>query len=165
MNFFKVNFLPFKQDMDTFALRNVDELFCSPSGSFGVAKRDNSKDASSFNSGVFVYTPSVGDYDKLWEDLVNSASKTWENGEQTLLNMRFSKRIFCLETGYNCGGFLTLNSARSLKCSISGDSESEVWAKRQIIHAKLSDKRFASSLPTISKKWESYLRVFKKEKL
>ena len=144
--------------MDTFSLRNVDELFCSPQGSFGVAKRDNAKDASHFNSGVFVFTPSTRDYTQLLEDLKNSKRVTWKNGEQTLLNRRFSKRIFCLETGYNCGGFLNLNSSRSLKCSIQGSSDSEVWAKRQIIHAKLSDKRFASSLPTISRRWESYLR-------
>ena len=144
--------------MDTFALRNVDELFCSPAGSFGVAKRDHSKDAAGFNSGVFVFTPSKIEYDNLWKEVKASASQTWKNGEQTLLNVRFANQIFCLETGYNCGGFLVLNSSRSLKCSISGNSDSEVWAKRQIIHAKLSDKRFASSLPTISKKWESYLQ-------
>ena len=144
--------------MDTFSLRNIDELFCSPEGSFGVAKRDNAKDASQFNSGVFVFTPSHSEYRQLIEEVKNSKSVTWKNGEQTLLNRRFSKRIFCLETGYNCGGFQTLNSSRSFKCSIRGSSDSEVWAKRQVVHVKLSDKRFASSLPTISKKWESYLR-------
>jgi len=145
--------------MDTFSLQNVDELFCSPPGSFGVAKRDNAKDPSQFNSGVFVYTPSDIEYSQLIEEAKkNSRSVTWKNGEQTLLNKRFSKRIFCLDTGYNCGGFLTLNSSRSVKCSVHGNSDSEVWAKKKIIHAKLSDKRFASSLPTISKKWETYLR-------
>jgi len=29
--------------MDTFSLRNVDELFCSSEGRFGAAKRDNTK--------------------------------------------------------------------------------------------------------------------------
>jgi len=145
--------------MDTFALRNIDDMFCSPSGSFAVAKRHNSKDASGFNSGVFVYTPSLGVYNFLMQSVKDNKDMTWKNGEQTLLNRKFSKQIFCLDTGYNCGGFLTINSSRSLKCSIFGNSDSEVWAKRQIIHAKLSDKRFASSLPTIAAKWKTYLRV------
>lgn len=146
--------------MDTFSLRNVDELFCSPSGSFGVAKRSYTKNPAGFNSGVFVFTPSATDYNFLWKSVQSHSSTIWVNGEQTLLNERFSNRIFCLETGYNCGGFLTLNSSKSSKCSIKGDSDSEVWAKRQIVHTKFSDKRFASSLPTISEKWESYLKVY-----
>jgi len=145
--------------MDTFALRNVDELFCSPAGSFGVAKRDHVGDPAAFNSGVFVFSPSANDYNSLWKSLKSFKNVVWTNGEQTLLNKRFSKRIFCLETGYNCGGFLTLNSSKSLKCSIKSDFDSEVLRTRQIVHVKLSDKRFASSLPTISKMWESYLRV------
>ena len=145
------------KDMDTFALKNVDELFCSPSGSLAVAKREFVKDASGFNSGVFAFTPSQKDYIDLMLQVQNNQHKIWKNGEQTLLNMKYKKRLFCLPTGYNCLGFMVPNSAKSTKCSIIGTSDAEVWVKRQIVHAKFSDERVASSIPTIAKKWESYL--------
>lgn len=143
--------------MDTFALKNVDELFCTPAQSLGVAKRDHVKDPAGFNSGVFVFTPSKKDYDGLLHQVQVNSNLVWKNGEQSLLNERFAKRLACLSTGYNCGGFLTLNSSRSVKCSISGDTDDEVWQNRQIVHTKFSDKRFGSSIPTIARKWESYL--------
>lgn len=143
--------------MDTFALKNVDELFCTPAQSLGVARRDHVKNPAGFNSGVFVFTPSKKDYDGLLRQIEVNSNLVWKNGEQSLLNAKFTKRLTCLSTGYNCGGFLTLNSSKSMKCSINGDSDDEVWQNRQIVHTKFSDKRFRSSIPTIARKWESYL--------
>ena len=143
--------------MDTFALKNIDELFCTPRQSLGVAKRDHVKDPAGFNSGVFVFSPNKKDYDGLIHQIRIKNDLVWKNGEQSLLNERFAKRLNCLSTGYNCGGFLTLNSAKSIKCSIIGDTDDEVWRNRQIVHTKFSDRRYRSSIPTIARKWESYL--------
>ena len=75
--------------MDTFALKNVDELFCTPAQSLGVAKRDHVKDPAGFNSGVFVFSPNKEDYDSLIHQIEVKKDLIWKNGEQSLLNRDF----------------------------------------------------------------------------
>uniref|UniRef100_A0A7S0MZI9 Hexosyltransferase n=1 Tax=Pyramimonas obovata TaxID=1411642 RepID=A0A7S0MZI9_9CHLO len=151
-------FLAF-MDSDTYALHNVDELFCLPK-EFAASKRDKVPVAlkSAFNSGTFVYTPNAKMYQGLLDDIVANAGTVWQNGEQSILNRRFGQTMNCLPVGYNCVGFGAHGAtAKSDKCSIKGPSDEEVWKKRQVMHVKLSDKRFAAALPTIAESWRSYL--------
>eukprot|EP00959_Pyramimonas_sp_CCMP1952_P004130 86793-Pyramimonas_sp.AAC.1 len=98
-------FLAF-MDSDSYALHNVDELFCLPK-KFAAAKREQVPVAlkSAFNSGVFVYSPSAKNYQGLLDDIVANAGTVWQNGEQSLLNRRFGEIMNCLPVGYNCVGF------------------------------------------------------------
>mmetsp|Transcript_34615 Transcript_34615/g.58134 ORF Transcript_34615/g.58134 Transcript_34615/m.58134 type:complete len:375 (-) Transcript_34615:1640-2764(-) len=151
-------FLAF-MDSDTFALHNIDEIFCLPKR-FGAVKRDNVPTSlrHSFNSGVFVFSPNTSVYQALLDDVVATTGTLWANGEQSILNRRFGPTMSCLPVAYNCVGFGGYgSSAKSAKCSIKGSSDVEVWKRRKVLHVKLSDRRFAEALPSLSASWRTYL--------
>merc|ERR1712216_398944 len=131
-------------DSDTFALDNVDELFCLPMR-FAASKRPHVpvEGKANFNSGTFVFTPS----NETYNDLLQKATEfvgSWENGEQTLLNRYFGPTMTCYSVGYNCVGFGSTEYL-STKCQVR--TEEQIWRSRKIIHAKLSDRRQAHMLP------------------
>lgn len=82
-------------DIDTFLVRNVDELFCSTG--FAAAKR---KGVDFFNGGVFVYRPSRMLYTKILDNMLQYMKEPGVKkfAMQELLHRAFGNNFFCLAT-------------------------------------------------------------------
>jgi len=141
-------------DVDTFLVRNVDELFCSTG--FAAAKR---KGVDLFNGGVFVYRPSRVLYTKILDNMLQYMREPGVKkfAMQELLHRTFGNKFFCLSTEYNCGGFCTADSGCSQispKCDVT--DEIELFKRGAIIHSKIGEPHLRSVYPTLYQVWLSF---------
>ena len=146
-------------DIDTFILRNVDEIFCMDAHFAAAARVNNMR--SDFNSGVYLYSPIDGDFKvvlKEYERYIR-LERELKRGIQAVLNRAFISFQRCLPAGYNCGGFqgsLHPKSVFSTKCPFRGEEEL-LSLRHPILHLKLSMRKYRIWLPTISCLWSTYL--------
>lgn len=141
-------------DVDTFLIRNVDELFCTEG--FAAAKRQS---VPLFNGGVFVYSPSRYIYDKMMSNMIQYMKKPGEKkfAMQALLHELFGQTYYCIEPTYNCGGFCGVQekcSKISPKCGIK--DESELFVKGAIIHSKINEPHLQETFPNLHFLWLTY---------
>ena len=141
-------------DLDTFLVRNVDELFCTEG--FAAAKRPS---VPLFNGGVFVYSPSKHLYDVIMKYMITYMKKPGEKkfAMQAILHGVFGQEYFCIEPTYNCGGFcasVEKCSQISTKCGI--EDERELFVKASIIHSKVGEPHLRETFPSLYKLWLSY---------
>lgn len=140
-------------DLDTFLMRNVDELFCTEG--FAAAKRPS---VHLFNGGVFVYSPSRHLYDMIIKYMLAYMKKPGEKkfAMQAILHGVFDD-YFCIEPTYNCGGFCADGGECTListKCGIK--DERELFVKAAIIHSKIGEPHLRQTFPSLYKLWLSY---------
>jgi len=141
-------------DLDTFLLRNVDELFCT--NGFAAAKRPL---VPLFNGGVFVYSPSRNVYDKMLSLMIEYMKEPGEKkfAMQAILHKLFGQRYYCINPTYNCGGFCGANekcSMLSAKCGIK--NEMDLFVKGAIIHSKIAESHLRQEFPNLYALWLSY---------
>ena len=141
-------------DLDTFLIRNVDELFCTEG--FAAAKRQS---VPLFNGGVFVYSPSKYNYGLIMHYMIEYMRKPGEKkfAMQAILHEIFGKKFFCIHPVYNCGGFCGETekcSKISPKCDIA--DEGELFVKGAVIHSKIGEPHLRKTFPTLYKLWLSY---------
>jgi len=149
-------------DLDTFVLKNVDEAFCIP-GEFAAVRRRHDI-SSGFNAGFLVIRPSKTSYNGLVDlfkrncDLHKRGIANPNHfGEQPLL-VKFFTVMACLDVVYNCGGFSGAN-LESLKCDLRVSDDAEIWKTRSVVHAKLSQRKIFTTMPSISAEWRKHLPV------
>jgi len=141
-------------DLDTFMIRNIDELFCT--GGFAAAKRPG---VPLFNGGVFVFTPSDSIYEAIMKFMFKYMKMPGEKkfAMQSILHEIFGKKFYCFATVYNCGGFCAEAegcSKISPKCDIT--NEEELFSKAAVIHSKIGEPHLRNVFPTLYKLWASY---------
>jgi len=142
-------------DIDTFLIRNVDELFCATG--FAAAKRLG---VAGFNGGVFSFEPSAKLYDTIFKSMLKYMQEPGEKkfAMQTLLHRTFGEKFFCVDIVYNCHGLCGDNivgcKQLSSKCGIN--DEQHMFARGAIIHAKISDDHVAEHIPQLRKMWSEY---------
>lgn len=147
-------------DIDTFILRNIDEVFCSDAHFAAAARANNMK--SDFNSGVYLYSPLEMDFDLVleeYEKYIQLEVKELKRGIQAVLNKAFGSSRRCLPAGYNCGGLqgpLDPHSVFSTKCPFKGEEEL-LSLRHPVLHLKFSMGKYRNWLPTISCMWSKYL--------
>lgn len=156
-------------DIDTFLLRNVDELFCMNTH-FAAAERVRNRN-SDFNSGVYLYKKKKGDFQNIMKEyrkyIISSDKEKLKRGIQAVLNRAFSFSKSCIPAGYNCGGFegkFDSTSVHSVKCPFRGEAQllSQV---HPILHLKFSMSKYRSWLPTLSCIWRRHLPEHSKSNL
>lgn len=141
-------------DLDTFLMRNVDELFCTEG--FAAAKRQS---VPLFNGGVFVYSPSKHKYKAIMNYMIDYMKKPGEKkfAMQAILHEIFGSKFYCVHPVYNCGGFCGGTekcSQISPKCGIA--DEAELFVKVAIVHSKIGEPHLRQTFPTLYKLWLSY---------
>lgn len=141
-------------DLDTFLVRNVDELFCTKG--FAATKRPS---VPLFNGGVFAYSPSKQTYKAIMNYMIDYMKKPGEKkfAMQAILHKIFGSKFYCVHPVYNCGGFCGRTekcSQISPKCGIA--DEAELFLKGAIIHSKIGEPHLRQTFPTLYKLWLSY---------
>jgi len=141
-------------DLDTFLMRNVDELFCTEG--FAAAKRPS---VPLFNGGVFAYSPSKHTYEAIMNYMIDYMKKPGEKkfAMQAILHEMFGSKFYCFHPVYNCGGFCGGTekcSQISPKCGIT--DEAELFVKVAIVHSKIGEPHLRQTFPTLYKLWLSY---------
>jgi hypothetical protein len=141
-------------DLDTFLMRNVDELFCTEG--FAAAKRPS---VPLFNGGVFAYSPSKHTYEAIMNYMIDYMKKPGEKkfAMQAILHEIFGSKFYCVHPVYNCGGFCGGTekcSQISPKCGIA--DEAELFVKVAIVHSKIGEPHLRQTFPTLYKLWLSY---------
>jgi len=141
-------------DLDTFMIRNIDELFCTEG--FAAAKRPG---VPLFNGGVFVFSPSESTYEAIMKFMFKYMKMPGEKkfAMQSILHEIFGKNYFCFAPAYNCGGFCGKAEGCtkiSPKCDIT--DEEELFLKAAVIHSKIGEPQLRNVFPTLYKLWASY---------
>lgn len=141
-------------DVDTFLVRNIDELFCTRG--FAAAKRPG---VAFFNGGVFSFQPSEQLYNRMMKNMLQYMKEPGEKkfAMQALLHRTIGENFFCVDPVYNCHGLCGAHGVcemLSSKCAVR--NELDLLQRGAIVHAKLSQRSVAKHVPNLHKLWLSY---------
>jgi len=141
-------------DVDTFLIRNIDELFCSVG--FAASKR---RGVGLFNGGVFTFEPSSHLYQLIEQNMLKYMEEPGlkKFAMQTLLHRTFGESFFCLNVKYNCHGLCGSDQScdmLSSKCGIK--DEEQLFSVASVIHAKISAGGVMKHVPRLFRLWSSY---------
>ena len=153
-------------DLDTFALTNLDEVFCATSFSPSErpprsqqaagkkSKKQPRKPSGNFNGGVFAFQPSARTFQRFLGEMVSYMKQPGEKqfAMQHLLHTIYPSGYGCLPHLYNCIGIQDGPLPVSSKCAVK--DEAEVLRSVKVLHGKLSSDVFKKALPTVHRMWK-----------